>query len=95
MFDVSPTAGMVVARAEDRTPMRLFWDVCDQNDVSPDLVRGPQKYLEIVEVRRKVARVLRDHGCSLPEIGRIMNRHHATILNLLSPRPRKQRVAQP
>ena len=46
-------------------------------------VRGRGKGRELVEVRRIVAAYLRSRGCSLPEIGRVLNRDHTSVLHLL------------
>ncbi len=51
--------------------------------VTVDQMRGRRKGRELVEVRRIVAAYLRRRGCSLPEIGRVLNRDHTTVLNLL------------
>jgi chromosomal replication initiation ATPase DnaA len=52
---------------------------------------GPSRTRATVEARREAARILRDRGLSLPHIGRILKRDHATVMNLLSPRCRKVR----
>ncbi len=51
--------------------------------VTVDQMRGRRKGRELVEVRRIVAAYLRRRGCSLPEIGRVLNRDHTSVLNLL------------
>lgn len=91
MVDVSPTAGMVIGCATELNPHRLFVETCQANGYHPSVVRGPRRDAAIVRVRRMVARVLRDAGCSLPEIGRIMARHHTSVLNLLDPYTKHQR----
>jgi hypothetical protein len=48
-----------------------------------DQVRGHRRRREETEVRRIVAAYLRRRGCSLPEIGRVLNRDHTSVLNLL------------
>ena len=45
-------------------------------------LRAPSRKRELVEVRRIVAAYLRRRGCSLPEIGRVLNRDHSTVLYL-------------
>jgi chromosomal replication initiation ATPase DnaA len=37
----------------------------------------------IVQARAEVARRLRERGWSLPRIGRVLDRHHTSILHLL------------
>jgi len=84
MVDVSPTAGMCVT--ESAEPEHLFLMVCKENGVHPSVLRGSCRRRTLVKVRRKAARVLRDAGCSLPEIGRILGgRNHTTVMNLLDP----------
>src|SRR5258708_18370154 len=51
--------------------------------VTVEQVRGRGKGRELVEVRRIVAAYLRRRGCSLPEIGRVLNRDHTSVLHLL------------
>ena len=82
MVDVSPTAGMQ-APAD---PHQLFLQVCSASGMPPNVVRGPRRDKRAVDVRRKVARVLREARCSLPQIGRILGgRHHTTVMQLLNP----------
>lgn len=92
MFDVSPLAGLVVAPATELDAHRLLRDVCAKNDVHPSLVRSSRRDAELVAVRREIARVLRDAGCSLPEIGRMLGgRHHTTVMALLDPEMSKRK----
>ena len=93
MFDVTPSSGMDARPPDDRSSMRLFWDVCDANDVHPEKVRGRVVCKELVRVRRKAARVLSDAGCSLSEIGRILDRHHTTVMSLLNPEMKRRKYA--
>ena len=51
--------------------------------VTVDHLRGSSRTRAMVEVRRIVAAYLRRRGCSLPEIGRILNREHTTVQHLL------------
>jgi len=53
-------------------------------------LRAPSRKREIVEVRRIVAIYLRQRGCSLPEIGRVLSRDHSTVLHLLWTTPRTE-----
>ena len=38
----------------------------------------------IVKARRELCRILHDEGMSSTDIGRFLNRHHTTVLNLLN-----------
>ena len=51
--------------------------------VTVDQVRGSSRTHELVEVRRIIAAYLRRRGCSLPEIGRLLDRDHTSVMNLL------------
>ncbi len=51
--------------------------------VTLEQMRGRGKTRGLVEVRRIVAAYLRRRGCSLPEIGRVLNRDHTSVLHLL------------
>jgi chromosomal replication initiation ATPase DnaA len=48
-----------------------------------DQVRGHGRRREEVEVRRIVAAYLLRRRCSLPEIGRVLNRDHTSVPSLL------------
>ena len=58
-------------------------DIVHAAGATLDDVRGPVRRRDLVEVRRVVARYLRTSGCSLPEIGRALNRDHSTVMHLL------------
>ncbi len=51
--------------------------------VTLEQMRGRGKARGLVGVRRIVAAYLRRRGCSLPEIGRVPDRDHTSVLNLL------------
>ncbi len=57
--------------------------IVDAAGLTLEQVRGRGKGRGLVEVRRIVAAYLRRRGCSLPEIGRVLNRDHTSVLNLL------------
>ena len=40
---------------------------------------GPYRFKFLMRPRFAVAKVLRERGCSLPEIGRLTNRDHSTV----------------
>jgi len=55
--------------------------------LTPDDLRGKRRKRHIVAVRRAVAVQLRNElGISLPWIGRLLNRNHATVINYLRPK---------
>lgn len=57
----------------------------------PSLVRSRCRFRVLVNVRRTIARELRDEpwGLSYPEIGRALNRDHSSVINLLHPKNQK------
>lgn len=66
--------------------MNPFNYVCErakEMGFSPWTILGTSRLSEYVVARRQIARELREKGYSLPAIGRAMNRHHTTVMNLL------------
>ena len=57
--------------------------VCQKFRLSRDEILGRGRTAYVVEARREAAQRLRETGLTLQAIGRILNRHHATIINLL------------
>lgn len=55
-------------------------------------IREPNHNKDRVAVRTLIACVLREQGCSLPLIGRVLHRHHSTVLHGLQ-RVEQARVA--
>ena len=72
--------------------MTTFARLCAEHKTTPDDIRGPRRERALMAKRREIALRLRSAGLSLPQIGRLMKRHHATIINLL--RPKSERRAQ-
>lgn len=48
-----------------------------------DQIAGPRRTRVLVDARTRIAQALRDQGASLTQIGRILNRDHTSILNLI------------
>lgn len=59
----------------------ILSELCLKHGVSFDDVRGPCHRKELLAVRREFAHVARAQGCSFPHIGRILHRHHSTVIN--------------
>ena len=77
--------------AERRDPARLVTQrildrICYQCGGDLAAVVGPRRTKSVVEVRRRVIAHLRGMGLSYPEIGALLNRDHATIMNYLRPK---------
>lgn len=58
--------------------------LCKMADVSVADVFGSTRKQEVVAVRRQFAAYLRQRGYSLKEVGAILGRHHATIINYVN-----------
>ena len=78
-----------------RIPRQVVPDVLEWmvvSGISLDALRGPCRETALVDARQDVAVMLRDRGLSLPQIGRVINRHHASVLNLLERAERQRRA---
>lgn len=51
-----------------------------------DLLRSPSREHSLVNARRLACVVLRENGYSLQYIGKLLNRHHATVIHLVEKR---------
>jgi hypothetical protein len=49
-------------------------------------LRGASRHASTVDMRRTIAQMLRAKNWSYPAIGRVLNRHHTTIMSLLDPK---------
>lgn len=49
-------------------------------NVKPCLITGRTRKRPYPQARRVVAKMLRNYGYSYPEIGRVMNRNHTSIM---------------
>ncbi len=58
-------------------------DVVHRSGLSPEAILSRARTGEIVEVRRELARRLRERGLSYPQIGALLGRDHSTVLALL------------
>lgn len=53
------------------------------HDLAVDDLTGANRSLPATTARRQAMRELRDRGLSFPRIGKLLNRHHATVLRIL------------
>ena len=75
---------------EIRETLRLL---CSRSQlVTPGEVLGRSQHKFVVDIRRELARGLRQRGLSYPEIGRYLDRHHTAVMHLCAGMPRGQRV---
>ncbi len=56
---------------------------CVKHQYKEEWVTGRQREARYVAVRRKLATALRKRGASLLTIGKVLNRHHTTVMSLL------------
>ncbi len=49
---------------------------------SPELILSKRRDRPLVNARQHIAVGLREKGYSYPQIGRVMNRHHTSIMHL-------------
>ena len=61
----------------------LFLAARDHGVLIEELV-GRSHSRRLVEVRRAFAKTARECGYSFPTIGRALNRHHTTVMNLVA-----------
>lgn len=58
--------------------------MCKAAMVSVEEVRGSARYPRLVEMRRKIAKRLRDDGYSYPAIGRALGgKHHTSVMHMV------------
>jgi chromosomal replication initiation ATPase DnaA len=70
--------------------------ICEAADLTLEAVRGPERSAHLVEMRRILARFLKERGCSQPRSGRLLNREHTTVHHLLTtPQPQSRVVELP
>jgi chromosomal replication initiation ATPase DnaA len=61
----------------------IVYDTCVEFNTEQHYLLHGGNHQALVNVRRKIAWRARAEGYSLPQIGRALNRHHTTVLNLL------------
>lgn len=63
--------------------MDIIVELCVKYEVDKCELLSKRRDSKIVEKRRLIAQELRDRGLSYPAIGKLLNRHHTTIMSLL------------
>lgn len=63
---------------------RRFEEMCKALATDADRISGSERDDAIVRKRWVIAYALRQEGCSLSAIGRMVNRHHSTIIHAVS-----------
>lgn len=59
----------------------MLSELCIKHSVSFADVVGPCHDKNLIAVRREFAHIARAQGCSFPRIGRILHRHHSTVIH--------------
>lgn len=54
--------------------------------IDPELIKSPCREKYLVDKRKKIAKLLREIGYSYPQIGKMMNRDHSSIIHLVKER---------
>lgn len=72
---------MIPAWYNNIPPHGVLEAVAKRHRLTIDEIRGPSRKRYICNARWDAMRLLRDRGMSLPTIGRILNRDHATIIH--------------
>ncbi len=77
---LQPTRG-----TEGATPLDdILESVAVEHRVKARLLVAKGNHPHMVRIRAKVARLARSQGYSLPAIAKLLNRHHTTVIHLLS-----------
>lgn len=75
-----------ISRQKRNVPVwygKILTDVSKRHGVSVAELLHDGKGKRLINARREVAQDLRDRGWSYPDIGRVLKRHHTTVMNLL------------
>lgn len=81
--DAPEVAGLL----DNRRIAARIAEILTDADMSLGQLRASRKLTgRPYEVRAAIARLLRDEGWSLPQIGKVVKRHHTTVMALIRPR---------
>lgn len=58
-------------------------DICDNYGVKKEHLLSRRRDKELVKVRKFAYSLLRKQGLSFPKIGKLMNKHHTTVMKVL------------
>jgi len=68
---------------KDDQPLRILGDVAREYGVSCAELTNGRRFAELVEARKEAARRLFRDGLSVTDIGRVLKRHHSTVIHYL------------
>jgi hypothetical protein len=63
----------------------LFREIAGRYGADASLLSGPSQVAFLVAARAEIAVEMRRWGCSYATIGKFLNRHHTTVMNLVLP----------
>ena len=66
-----------------------------EHTVTARSLLGPSRHKNVVAARLEVMRFLRQRGYSYPQIGRLFEMHHATVMHHLKDKPEPRRADIP
>jgi chromosomal replication initiation ATPase DnaA len=72
---------MAEADASNACYEQIIADVCSRHGISKALLVSMRRSEALFKARVECSKLLRAEGLSLPKIGRLMSRHHTTILH--------------
>lgn len=73
-----------IAMGEDQTPQRTIIDTARDHAIAVGELLSASRKPKLVAARRDAARRLHEaHGLGPSEIGRLLDRHHTSVLSLL------------
>ena len=58
-------------------------DLCDKYGIKKIHLLSKRRDKKLIEAKKAIYQELRDTGLSYPEIGKLVNKHHTTILRVL------------
>lgn len=67
--------------------IEILNQVCLEKGISIEQLLGKQRKSQFVNARKQCARSLRALNLSFPQIGKLMNRDHSSIIHYINPVP--------
>lgn len=64
----------------------IIQETCFEFGITEELLKGQQRKRSLVDARQKCAKRLQETGMSYPQIGKLMNRDHTSIMHLVKVR---------
>jgi chromosomal replication initiator protein len=81
----------ILTKSLDVTPRTILARECARRGLSVSEITGPKRHREIAHPRQDIMRIIRDEtDASLPQIGRLFNRDHTTVLHGIAASKRRE-----